>query len=166
MTSLRPNIGLQRTSACGLAAEAGSLGGRKIRRGIWVTLGALSLTVGCGRPPLQIQTLGDSVTLDVQTLGEYPTSIRRVRLLAPAGPVWEIEATGRAPQIHRIQLKAGPNSSHLPGGDDAGYRVVKPEGSERFDIHRGVMYSIEVWGPSGSPARGNFYVGVGKAING
>jgi hypothetical protein len=48
-----PNIGLQRTSACGLAAEAGSLGGPvKALAGVGLVIAMAGISACAERPPL------------------------------------------------------------------------------------------------------------------
>ena len=45
-------------------------------------LAALAWSEATGRPPLRVQRAGDVFIVDVQTLGEYMTSVARVRLRA------------------------------------------------------------------------------------
>jgi hypothetical protein len=104
-------------------------------------------------PPLRIVEQPGIVTVDVQTLGEYQTSVRRIRLSDDRHVVWEIAARDRVPQLHTVKLVAGENETTLPGID--GYAVVSPK-ADRFTLQRGHRYVVEVWGDSGRAARSAF----------
>jgi hypothetical protein len=86
------------------------------------------------------------VVVDVQTLGEYSTTITRVRLtdLNQSRVVWEIVTERGTPQIHDFALKLNDNSIMLDAqyGD---YRVLVPIGASHFALRKGVTYRIELW---------------------
>jgi hypothetical protein len=96
------------------------------------------------------------VTLDVQTLGEYQTSISRIRVSDDGGKViWEVKARGRAPQIHKINLRCGANTAHIPEFDE--YELLFPRSSEAFVLKEKRRYSVEVWAPKAPlPSRAAF----------
>lgn len=126
-------------------------------------IAALALSVagsvtGCDRPPLRLVRMGDTFLVDVQTLGEYQTSVARIRLTRNEEVVWEAKAGDRAPQLHTFALRIGTNPG-LPqecGGDPRspcdtpwsahGFDVVTPAGGEAFRIDPGADYELEVWG--------------------
>lgn len=102
--------------------------------------------VGCFRPPLRITKDGDAVRIDVQTLGEYPTTIAKVRLLDATSDavIWEVRARGGA-QLSTFELKAGANQraiSHVAWGN---MEAVTPQ-APTFTIDPSRPYIIEVWG--------------------
>lgn len=103
-------------------------------------------TVGYYRPPLRITKTGDAVRVDVQTLGEYPTNVAKVRLLDPTNEavIWEVRARGGA-QLSTFELKAGENPraiSHVAWGK---MEAVIPQ-QPTFTIDPSRTYIIEVWG--------------------
>ena len=85
--------------------------------------------------------------VDVQTLGEYPTTVDRIRLsdMKQSTIVWELVALNGDAQLHEFTLKAGENPT-LPDSDYGKYRVIAPEGADRFVLRRGTKYRIELWG--------------------
>jgi hypothetical protein len=109
-----------------------------------------------GRPPLRVQRAGDLFIVDVQTLGEYQTSVAGVRLSRGGEVVWEIRAAGRVPQISTFALRVGENRG-VPvcgGGPRTScdgpelleeYETVRPT-TGSFVIDRGTRYLLEVWG--------------------
>ena len=76
--------------------------------GVWV-----AAELGCRKPPLRVITTSSGVTVDVQTLGEYQTTINRVRLtdVERRSVVWEIMAQGGTAQFHAFSLVAGSNEA-------------------------------------------------------
>jgi hypothetical protein len=119
-------------------------------------LAALAWSEATGRPPLQVQRAGDLFVVDVQTLGEYMTSVGRIRLRTGDEVVWEVRARGRVPQIWTFGLRVGENS-RVPvcgGGPRTscegpeileGYQQVSPS-TASFVLERGRCYVLEVWG--------------------
>ena len=96
-------------------------------------------------PPLRIHCNETGVIFDFQTLGEYPTTIKRVRLLDATGSVvWEIRAEKGTPQIHRIALNIGDNSVFVDA-DSGTYRVIFPQSKDHFSVTKGQRYQIQVW---------------------
>jgi hypothetical protein len=100
-------------------------------------------------PPLRIVGSAAKLTADVSTLGEYPTTVRKIRL-SDAGSnavVWEVSADGVA-QLHRLTLVAGQNPARIDA-DYGSYRVIAPSSSESFLLREGTEYRLELWGGSG-----------------
>jgi hypothetical protein len=97
-------------------------------------------------PPLRMIRGANEVTIDVQTLGEYQTTVNRVRLLDMSrSVVWEIAAQGRDAQIRELVLMAGNNESQVEPEYGA-YQVLTPKGADHFILSRGMKYTIELWG--------------------
>jgi hypothetical protein len=104
-------------------------------------------------PPLRMIQAANQVTIDVQTLGEYPTTVNRIRLLdMNRSVVWEIAAQGRAAQIRQLALRAGNNQSQVEAEYGA-YRVVTPRSEDHFTLSRSMRYTIELWGSGGLLSR-------------
>lgn len=98
------------------------------------------------RPPLRVTVAADVVHVDVQTLGEYPTNVARVRLIdtTTGSVVWEVQSHGTA-QLSTFELTVGENNvaiSHVAWGK---FDVVTPERST-FTVERKHPYALEVWG--------------------
>ncbi len=122
---------------------------------------ALVLMASChNAPPLRIHIENGAANVDVQTLGEYPTSVARVRLrdARSGGTLWEIVHDGRIPQFRGFRLRAGDNAAALEDVEHGAYRVVAPSGGRAFGLLAGAEYTIEVWGSDepGSVARASF----------
>lgn len=122
--------------------------------------GAAFWCAGCtGAPPLRLAQRGSEVTIDVRTLGEYQTTVGRIRLtdVAERRVVWEIVAASGTPQIHKLTLSTGANPARLASKQAEGYRVVTPAG-DSFLLESGRRYLVEVWGAhtDGRPASGTF----------
>jgi len=100
-------------------------------------------------PPLRLVRTGTEITVDVQTLGEYPTTVNRVRLsdVDHSTVVWEVVPLHGTAQLHDFTLKMGENAAWLDA-DHGSYRVVAPQGPQRFVHSGGTRYRIEVWGGS------------------
>jgi hypothetical protein len=101
------------------------------------------------RPPLHVTQQQATVKINVQTLGEYSTTIRRLRLSeATSGRViWEIRAIGIA-QARSFTLHAGENHAGVTA-DFGKFEIVAPS-SPMFVLHDGVTYKVELWGDSPS----------------
>ena len=112
-------------------------------------------------PPLRVTAKGTEVVIGVETLGEYPTTISRIRISEKnsGAAILELYAEGeRLPQIWNITLKQGGNTTDSIDLPEVGlYRVLTPADGQRFTIERGTTYLVEVWGKSGkTPATAEF----------
>jgi hypothetical protein len=122
--------------------------GRLKKAAIALCIAMMLLVVWTGlrwnAPPLRLVRTGTEITIDVQTLGEYPTTVNHIRLsdVNHSAVLWEIQGSG---QIHNFSLKMGDNPALLDA-DHGVYRVVTPQGVERFVLRRGTKYRIEIWG--------------------
>jgi hypothetical protein len=88
-------------------------------------------------PPLQLVQTGTEITVDVQMLGEYPTTVNRVRLsdLDHPAVVWEIVTLHADTELHDFTLKMGENPALLDA-DHGSYRVVAPPRSAALHTER------------------------------
>jgi hypothetical protein len=102
--------------------------------------------------PFAIDVQGAQAKIDVSTLGEYPTSVSRIRLSErDSGKVlWELASVQRVPQIWDFTLSMGPNSVELvDAAQNHKYRVVHPTGASSFELRRRVAYRVELWNQGG-----------------
>src|SRR6266849_6913643 len=93
-----------------------------MKRLIWMSLVlllavALCIFIALGlianfTTPFEIKIKGERAKVDVSTLGEYPTSVSRIRLSEQdSGKVlWELTSGHRSPQIWGFTLRVGANS--------------------------------------------------------
>jgi len=107
-------------------------------------------------PPLSVRQTAAGVEIDMRTLGEYQTSISRIRLSdAQRRVVWEVEAQGKVPQIFTVELHCGRNQVRLPEYNE--YKVKTPASSNTFVLAGNEDYTVEVWGVDKlMRARGHF----------
>ena len=112
-------------------------------------------------PPLRVTSGDTDVVIGVETLGEYPTTISRIRISEKKSgmAILELHAEGgRLPQIWNITLKQGGNTTDSIGLPEVElYRIVTPAGGQGFTIEKETTYLVEVWGKSGKiPATAEF----------
>ena len=112
----------------------------------------LLLISGCLKPPMVLTKKGAGVEVSVSTLGEYPTSISRVRLEdAKSGAViWELRAKGKVPQIWGLALRPGRNATELRDTMNGQYGIIAPKGNAAFFLEKGRLYVIAVWNERGT----------------
>lgn len=104
-------------------------------------------------PPLRIQPLADGVEVGVQTLGEYKTTVNRIRLTCNGHATWEVVAATKSPQMHHFTLHAGPNPCYPGDMSEPDYRVVFPDRCDLFRIQPGAACALEMWGSDSAYSR-------------
>jgi hypothetical protein len=110
-----------------------------------ITLSCVGLFSSCGLP-LKVRATHDKVIVDVQTLGEYPTTVNRIRLTGPgAEPIWEIRSKSGLTQIWTLTFLPGPNSVDMAETSHGEYIVLIPQPSKTFELKRKTEYVIEMW---------------------
>lgn len=102
-------------------------------------------TLACGRPPLRVSRAGTAVRVDVRTLGEYQTSVHRVRLSCDGRVVLDVRARGPVLQVDELVLRPGDNSLVQAGLSGAEFAVVPGSGAN-FEIPPETNCLLEVWG--------------------
>jgi len=105
--------------------------------------------VGCfKRPAVKVESSGSSVIIHVETLGEYPTTIRHIRIKDTSSEkvVFELLTESGTPQIYSFRLSPGGNSTHVIDPEHGSYRVAEPSGKDTFVLQRGVPYRLTIWG--------------------
>jgi len=112
------------------------------------------LLIACNyRPTLRVTNSKEGLRFDVQTLGEYPSSICRIRLTEESGNVlWEIKAKSGdnkgCPQIWTFDLISGTNDP-IPKNKVYGeYDILWPKDGKPFLLAPKKKYKIEIWGSS------------------
>lgn len=126
----------------------------KILRVFGVTVCGIALLLVTGiamrwnAPPLRIIPDGSKLSVDVRTLGEYQTTVARIRLsdLSSRAVVWEVRSNDTA-QIRGFTLNDGENAVQIRA-DHGSYRIIVPSGSSTFQLRRGIGYRLELWGGS------------------
>jgi len=118
-----------------------------------------------GKPPLRLLEKSTGVTVDVQTLGEYQTTIHRIRLTdrSEQRVVWEIAARSGTPQIHSLTFVAGANPATIRDVQAGEYTVLIPEAGASFVLELGRQYTIEVWGSNSDATRASATFQLGGA---
>lgn len=114
------------------------------------------LATGCGlwMPPLRVTPGENEVMVDVMTLGEYPTAIRKIRLMDAdsSETIWELRADATVPKIWKFSLRKGENPGYannatiLEDLKDKKYRVIIPEEAQTFRLEANKEYVIQVCG--------------------
>lgn len=114
-----------------------------------VLASAVWIVMRWNAPPLSIVHDGSKLAVDVSFLGEYPTTITRIRLSDQnsRAVVWELRAANGTPQIHDLKLNEGKNAAQIDASAGS-YRTVVPSDSNIFELRRGVEYRLELWGGS------------------
>ena len=106
------------------------------------------LLAGCG-PPLHVTSNGDVATIDVQSLGEYPSDVSSVMVTNEQSGtlLWHLvsDRTDRF-QIDTLTLRVGANSSR-PSVSWGNVRSQVPAGQDFFVIDPGVRYRVHVCAP-------------------
>ena len=99
-------------------------------------------------PPLRTANDGSKLSVDVRTLGEYQTTIARIRLsdLTSGVVVWELRSNDTA-QIRGFTLSDGENAAQIHA-DYGSYRIIMPSGSSKFLLRKSTRYKLELWGGS------------------
>lgn len=100
------------------------------------------------RPPLHVVPTADGFQLTTLWLGEYASTVVRLRLTCAQRVVWEVEAADGTAQTHGFKLRSGKNAC-LPGLDRpySGRFVVRiPQGCTELWIERGSRCLAEAWG--------------------
>jgi hypothetical protein len=118
----------------------------------FVLIAAAAFLVACHRPPILVTQHGSLITVDVQTLGEYPSDVARLRLIDASSRhvVWELKGHGD-PQLGKFVLNAGNNPVTVGDIRHGTYVVVTPVSSQAFKLAGGGTYILEAWGRDDDP---------------
>jgi hypothetical protein len=130
--------------------------GGDVKRWISLTILLLALGNSCSHKlSLRILQSGGKVTVDVQTLGEYQTTVKRIRLVNKESRkvVWELKTLTGTPQVNKIELIEGENPVNLTGVASGSYVVATPTNSAVFLLLSGIEYEIQLWGGESDSSR-------------
>ncbi len=117
---------------------------------------ALVAMTGCfKRPAIRLEYTGASVVVHVETLGEYPTTIRHVRIveISSGKVVFDLLPQSGTPQIYNFKLIAGENPTRLADPEHGSYRVDEPKGKDTFLLQKGSRYRLTIWGEGWPPSK-------------
>jgi hypothetical protein len=116
---------------------------------------ALSLSVACLAPPLQVETSSREAILDVRSMGEYPSSVRRIQLEvgATGEVVWAVESLERPRDLWKVSLTLGTNPVMPTGMPKGAFRVLVPRDGDTFTLLPNSQYRVLVEGSSGRTAQ-------------
>ena len=126
-----------------------------IALGILAALGVVAAGwIAVMTPPLSIEYRQGKVVAHFETLGDYPTTIRRIRIeeVDAGAVVFEAEAQSEPAQIYSLELKGGENPANLLAEQSSAYRVAVPR-SAHFVLRTDRRYRISVWGDGWPPSR-------------
>lgn len=112
-----------------------------------LALAAILAFTACGRPPLRVSQDGQAIVIDLQSLGEYPADVARLRLIDASRNevVWELKGRD-GPQLGRFKLRIGENPVQVPDVRHGTYDVVTPVGRSTFALAPATRYVVEAWG--------------------
>jgi hypothetical protein len=108
--------------------------------------------VAWGRPPLSVSQQGQSIVIDMQSLGEYPSDVALLRIIDASQNqvVWEVKGRDE-PQVGRVVLKVGENSVQVTDVRHGAYEAIAPVGKSTFTLVPGARYLVEAWGSDANP---------------
>lgn len=117
---------------------------------------AVADTVGFfHEPPIRLEQSGNLLVVDVETLGEYQTTVGRVRITDDASGRVVLEESAKrglldkaAAQIHNFRLTLGENPTNVIEPESGSYEVIEPRGRNSFILQPGVKYRLRIWGDS------------------
>lgn len=108
-------------------------------------------------PPLELEKEGSITVVGFETLGEYPSTVKRIRVSKNSTDetVWEVRALEPGSQLWSIKLRCGENEKDLVVPARGTYEVVVPKAA-RFVLESEALYLLEAWGESGRPVQVRF----------
>lgn len=111
--------------------------------------------LSCMRPPLFVRQENDTIIIDVATLGEYSSTVKRLRITnqSTGSVVWEIVASAGTPRLWKIELYLGSNPNRAPKAIRGSFTVISSPDAETFILESGVKYKVEAWGEGPRPAK-------------
>ncbi len=108
---------------------------------------AVVMLASCG-PPVHVEYGESGTVVRVESYGEYPTKVGRIRITdANGGIVLDLENYEKPPSLWRFLLKEGRNPiplSLFPDWSD--YEVRFPVDQDHFYLSQEVIYDIQICG--------------------
>jgi hypothetical protein len=129
-------------------------------RTLWGTVALIVCVTACAGPPLKVTRREAVVVVDFRSLGEYQTSVSKLRLTdtTDGSIIWELEQESGDPQLFEVVLKRGLNLAGAAEPEAGTYKVVVPKASKEFTLIEGREYLLEAWGGTGRHAEARFTV--------
>jgi len=120
----------------------------------------VAVYVRLDRPPITVRQQNAAVVIGAQTLGEYPTTISRIRLaeVSSGKVVFEVIRKDGTPQLTSFPLSAGDNSIDVIDPQYGDYRVATPSAGKTFALRPKDDYELAMWGTGWLPSRVKFRV--------
>jgi hypothetical protein len=113
-----------------------------------VLVGLLFSMTGCFRgPSIRHSESGDSFTVDVQTLSEYPTTVTRVTISdSERQTLLDLRAKGADAQIRGFALKKGENAVSDIVPEHGSFSQLVPQSGTGYFLRPNVEYTVTIWG--------------------
>jgi hypothetical protein len=104
-------------------------------------------------PGASVEYAPGKAIIHVETLGEYPTTIRHVRIeeISSQSVIFDAVSANGTPQIHNIELSIGSNSTDMLQSSSGEYRTVRPV-VKTFTLRSDRQYRISLWGGGWLPS--------------
>jgi hypothetical protein len=98
-------------------------------------------------PPMRIDREASAIHVNVQTFGEYQSTVDHIRLtdLRSGTVIWELVSQGGDAQLFQFVLKEGTNPAQLNAAFGS-YSIAAPKDTDHFILHSGTEYRLELWG--------------------
>jgi hypothetical protein len=121
---------------------------------------ALTISLRSGRPYIKVTHDKSSVVIDVQTLGEYPTTVSHLRLkeVSSGNVVFELLPKDRVPQLTTFPLAVGNNSVDIVDAQFGTYGIAAPNIGSTFFLRPGADYDLSIWGTGWLPSTVRFRI--------
>jgi hypothetical protein len=123
--------------------------GSRLRPGVCLLFVGLLLGVlGCmNGPSIRLSGGKDSFTVDVQTLGEYPTTVSRITISdSDKLTLLDLRAKEGDAQIRDFTLKKGENDVPAIVVEHGSLRQVTPQEGTTYFLKPNVEYTVTIWG--------------------
>lgn len=93
------------------------------------------------------------MVFNVATLGEYPTTVKRIRIQeASSGKIiLELATETGTPQIHEFRLSLGDNQALVADPEHGSYHVMLPKDKGTFFLQPRVNYRVSIYGEGWLP---------------
>jgi hypothetical protein len=119
----------------------------------------LSCLLACTSKKLKISADSLGVHIHVATLGEYPTTIYRVRLTEKetGKAIWEFRSLAEVVQVWSIDLVIGENSAYPKGMTEEDIAVILPVKEKTVFLMTEVAYRLDIWFAEEGPPRSAYF---------
>ena len=112
------------------------------------TCAAMLTLIGCS--VTKLESSPNTATIHVETLTDYPTTIKSLRIAPSASPntaIFAIEGVTARFQIHKFVFHSGLNQTHLDEPLSDSYRILTPVAGATFILATNTKYTATVCKP-------------------